>query len=54
MARNDPRYHRERERQCRELAERASDPDVRRRHVELAELHASLVPQLQDAPELGA
>ena len=40
----DPSYHRERERQCRELAELASDPDVRRRHFELADLHAGRVP----------
>lgn len=34
-------YHRQREQQCREMAESASDPDVRRRHEELADLHAS-------------
>jgi hypothetical protein len=34
-------YHRQREQQCRELAESATDPDVRRRHEELADLHAS-------------
>ena len=34
-------YHRQREQQCRELAESATDPEVRRRHEELAELHAS-------------
>jgi hypothetical protein len=34
-------YHRQREQQCRELAENATDPDVRRRHEELADLHAS-------------
>lgn len=33
-------YHRERERHCREMAERAADPEVRRRHEELASLHA--------------
>ena len=38
-------YHLERERHCRSLAELASDPDVRRRHVELAELHASRASQ---------
>ena len=37
----DQVYHRERERHCRSLAELASDPDVRRRHEELADLHAS-------------
>ena len=34
-------YHRDRERHCRGMAELASNPDVRRRHEELAELHAS-------------
>jgi hypothetical protein len=34
-------YHRIRERHCREMAELALDPDVRRRHEELANLHAS-------------
>ncbi len=33
-------YHREREQHCRAMAELASDPDVRRRHEELASLHA--------------
>ena len=37
---DDHIYHREREQKCRELAQAASDPDVRRRHQELAELHA--------------
>jgi hypothetical protein len=34
-------YHRQREQHCREMAESATDPDVRRRHEELADLHAS-------------
>ena len=33
-------YHREREQHCREMAQLASDPDIRRRHEELASLHA--------------
>ena len=33
-------YHREREQHCREMAQLGSDPDVRRRHEELASLHA--------------
>ena len=33
-------YHREREQHCREMAQLASDPGVRRRHEELASLHA--------------
>ena len=34
-------YHRQREEHCRELAQSATDPDVRRRHEELADLHAT-------------
>ena len=41
MSYPDHVYHREREQHCRALAKSASDPDVRRRHEELAELHAS-------------
>ena len=37
----DLNYHRERERHCRSMTELAKDSDVRRRHEELAELHAS-------------
>ena len=33
-------YHLDREQHCRQMAELASDPDVRRRHEELASLHA--------------
>ena len=40
MSAEDHAYHRYREQQCRELARNASDPDVRRRHEELANLHA--------------
>jgi len=46
MSYEDQNYHRSREQQCRGMAERASDPDVRRRHEELAELHASRAAQL--------
>jgi hypothetical protein len=41
MRNEDHMYHRIRERHCREMAELALDPDVRRRHEELAKLHAS-------------
>jgi len=41
MSYEDQSYHRDRARQCRGMAELASDPDIRRRHEELAELHAS-------------
>ena len=40
MSNEDHLYHRERERHCRSLAELADDPEVRRRHEELASLHA--------------
>ncbi len=40
MTHDDRTYHRERERHCRTMAELAEDPDVRRRHEELASLHA--------------
>jgi len=33
-------YHLEREQHCRDMAQLANDPDVRRRHEELASLHA--------------
>ena len=41
MRNEDHNYHREREQHCRAMAELASDPDVRRRHEELASLHAN-------------
>jgi hypothetical protein len=40
MGYEDKIYHRQREEHCRSMARRASNPDVRRRHEELAELHA--------------
>jgi hypothetical protein len=40
MSYDDHSYHRERERHCRTMAKLARDPDIIRRHVELAELHA--------------
>ena len=45
MSNEDMAYHRHREQHCREMAESALDPDVRRRHQELAELHAGRVAQ---------
>ncbi len=41
MSQEDHLYHRNRERQCRSMAQLANDPEVRRRHEELASLHAS-------------
>jgi uncharacterized membrane protein len=40
MSSQNRQYHRQRERHCREMAELASNPEVRRRHEELASLHA--------------
>ncbi|GAA3907352.1 hypothetical protein GCM10022276_27250 [Sphingomonas limnosediminicola] len=40
MSYEDHVYHQERARQCQTMAESASDPDVKRRHEELASLHA--------------
>jgi len=39
-------YHRERERHCRSMAQLASNPEVRRRHEELANLHATRASQV--------
>ena len=41
MSDRDRDFHSERVRQCREMAEQARDPDIRRRHEELAKLHAA-------------
>ena len=40
MSYEDHVYHQERARQCQSMADSASDPDIRRRHQELASLHA--------------
>ena len=42
MSEEDLTFHRLREQNCREMAEHATDPEVRRRHEELAKLHAQL------------
>lgn len=49
-------YHRDREEHCRAMAQRASDPDIRRRHEALASLHAFRASQVDGAPvgELSA
>lgn len=39
MSHEDHTYHREREEHCRSMAQVAADPEIRRRHEELAELH---------------
>lgn len=40
MGHDEKIYHRERERQCRSMAAHATNPEIRRRHEQLAELHA--------------
>jgi len=42
MSEEDLVFHRQREQNCRELAEHATDTEVRKRHEELARLHAEL------------
>lgn len=44
-------YHRLREQHCREMAEIANDPDIRRRHEELARLHAGRAAQYEIASD---
>ena len=48
MSYEDMAYHRQREQHCREMAESALDPDVRRRHEELADLHAGRLARFVD------
>ena len=40
MLDDDRLYHRVRAQQCREMAAHATDPEVKRRHEELAAMHA--------------
>lgn len=49
MSYDDLAYHRQREQQCREMAEGASDPEVRRRHEELADMHAGRASEYCDS-----
>ncbi len=53
MSYEDHAYHREREQHCRSMAELASDPEVRRRHRELAELHAARASQFTGFGQSG-
>jgi hypothetical protein len=50
----DRSYHRDREQHCREMAKLASDPEVRRRHEELASLHASRAALYDCMPAIDA
>jgi hypothetical protein len=43
MRTEDQVYHQARAEQCRRMAELATDPDIRRRHEELAALHAGRI-----------
>jgi len=43
-------YHRQREQNCREMAQTATDPDVRRRHEELADPHAGRASAASESP----
>jgi hypothetical protein len=43
-------YHRQREQHCREMAQSATDPDVRRRHEELADLHGRAYEDFDSQP----
>ena len=47
-------YHRLRAEQCRAMAESAADPDVRRRHRQLAELHSGAAEQGAPHPQVAA
>ena len=51
MSNEDHIYHQERAQKCREMAKLASDPDVRRRHEELASMHAGRAAQFTGAPK---
>ncbi|MDQ3482969.1 MAG: hypothetical protein M3448_06140, partial [Pseudomonadota bacterium] len=46
MSEQSRSYHRQREQQCRELAQSSTHPEIRRRHEELAQLHASAASDL--------
>jgi hypothetical protein len=43
MSSTDLAYYRQREQHCRSMAETSSNPEVRRRHEELADLHAGKI-----------
>jgi hypothetical protein len=43
MSSTDLAYHRQREQQCRSMGEISFNPEVRRRHEELAGLHTGKI-----------
>lgn len=53
MSDEDHIYHQERERHCRSMAELAPDPEIQRRHEELAELHAARAAQFSGFGDSG-
>ena len=53
MSYDDHRYHSTRARQCRASAKLATDPDIRRRHEELAALHADRASLYSESPAAG-
>ena len=54
MSYDDHLYHRSRAQQCLDMADLAGDPDVRRRHEELASLHSERAEQLEDLGDSSA
>ncbi|HYX46072.1 MAG TPA: hypothetical protein VE820_04535 [Sphingomicrobium sp.] len=54
MSYHDHDYHRQRERHCRSMADLAGDPEVRRRHEQLAELHATRAAEPRQASSARA
>lgn len=50
MSEENLAFHRQREQHCRELAEHATNPEVRRRHEELANMHAELASRSEGGP----
>ena len=54
MSNDDRQYHLHREQQCRAMAARAMSTEIRRRHEELAQLHADRAKGLNGAPNASA
>ena len=54
MSYEDHLYHSVRAQQCRDMADLAADPDVRRRHEELASLHSERAERFEDFGDSNA
>ena len=54
MSYEDHLYHSTRAQQCRDMADLAADPDVRRRHEELASLHSERAERFEDLGDSNA